>query len=306
MRSNVNTIVVLAGLALLVACAMWQSRLQLARTGDTAANTLPAPRYDIPRHVRYGFTLRNTTNQVLEDVEFWTYAPVRQTSTQLCCEQLESSLPHTLEVDGLGNQVMHFEIPELGPYASEVLQINADLSLAEIPNQISVTDLAGYLAEERFVEVSDPKIKRLAARIPGPDAPHIARGAFDLAHGSLRYAGYVRKDQGARHALETGKGDCTEFMYLFMALARARGVPARGIGGYVNERDAVLRSSDYHNWAEFYADGTWQIADAQKGVFQPERPRYIAMQVLGEPESGAISNAHRFWHNGKGLEVRMN
>ena len=48
--------------------------------------------------------------------------------------------------------------------------------------------------------------------------------------------------QDARHALETHAGDCTEYMALFVALCRRSGIPARGLGGYVCEKDKVLRA----------------------------------------------------------------
>ncbi len=41
---------------------------------------IPEPVYTIPRHIQYSFTLQNKTNLLVKEVEFWTYAPVKQTS----------------------------------------------------------------------------------------------------------------------------------------------------------------------------------------------------------------------------------
>lgn len=49
-------------------------------------------------------------------------------------------------------------------------------------------------------------------------------------------------------------------MYLSMALARANGIPARGIAGYVYGGNAVLHPEDNHNWAEFYLDNKRLLA----------------------------------------------
>jgi len=56
------------------------------------------PVYDIPRQVQYGFTLRNTTNQLIESAAFETWAPVRKTSFQLC-EQINANYPCTTDED---------------------------------------------------------------------------------------------------------------------------------------------------------------------------------------------------------------
>src|SRR5690606_36580352 len=76
----------------------------------------------------------------------------------------------------------------------------------------------------------------------------------------------------------------TEFMHAFIALARLNGIPARAVGGFELESDAaVVRSQDYHNWAEFYQNGRWIVADAQKQVFDRLGSRkYIAFRYLNE------------------------
>ena len=67
-------------------------------------------------------------------------------------------------------------------------------------------------------------------------------------------------------ALETLSGDCTEHTVLFIALARAAGIPARICSGIAFAKDAFY----YHFWSEVYVgkwvqmDPTWgqNIADA--------------------------------------------
>ena len=43
-------------------------------------------------------------------------------------------------------------------------------------------------------------------------------------------------------------------------LHRHVSLSARGVGGYVVNKNSTLRSADYHNWAEFAADGRWHVA----------------------------------------------
>ena len=61
-------------------------------------------------------------------------------------------------------------------------------------------------------------------------------------------------------ALETLSGDCTEHTVLFIALARAAGIPARICSGITYGKDAFY----YHFWPEVYV-GTWVQMDPTFG-----------------------------------------
>ena len=60
--------------------------------------------------------------------------------------------------------------------------------------------------------------------------------------------------------LETRSGDCTEHTVLFIALARAAGIPARICSGITFARDAFY----YHFWPEVYV-GRWVQMDPTLG-----------------------------------------
>jgi len=95
-------------------------------------------------------------------------------------------------------------------------------------------------------------------------------------------------------------------MHLFVALCRANKIPARCIGGYVRRENATLKPADYHNWAEFYQDGAWRIADPQRKLFMRNQSHYVAMQVIAESSENPMGNYHRFRFSGNGLKVIMN
>jgi hypothetical protein len=96
--------------------------------------TPPEPRYEVPKTITYGFTLRNRTSHLLTGAEFWTQAPVRQTATQRCCERLEASVPFATETDAAGNQVLHARLAPIPPYAVRVIRVTAELRMATAPN----------------------------------------------------------------------------------------------------------------------------------------------------------------------------
>ena len=265
----------------------------------------PETEYAGPRQIRYGFTLQNTTNRLLENAEFWTYAPVKQTSTQRCVN-IEASHPYQLILDDFGNQILHFTFHNLPPYATKIITIRADLLLSDTPNPVSVKDFRRYLQAEKYCEADDPEISRLAETLKAPEPVKTAENTFRWVAANVKYIGYIGNARGALHVLKSKRGDCTEFMYLFTASCRANNIPARGIGGYVCRKNTVLKPNDYHNWAEFYEDGAWSIADPQRKIFMQNQSHYIAMRVISESAVNPMGDFSRFRFRGDGLKVKMN
>jgi transglutaminase-like putative cysteine protease len=68
----------------------------------------------------------------------------------------------------------------------------------------------------------------------------------------------------ASQVLARRAGDCTEHALLFVALARAAGIPAREVSGLVYMGDD-LRRFGWHAWAEVELDGRWVEVDPSWG-----------------------------------------
>ncbi len=66
----------------------------------------------------------------------------------------------------------------------------------------------------------------------------------------------------ALEVLETRRGDCNEHTVLYVALARAVGIPARTAAGLVYVDGAFY----YHAWPEVFLDG-WVAVDPTFGQF---------------------------------------
>jgi Transglutaminase-like superfamily len=273
--------------------------------GTRAADV--APGYGVSKHIHYSLTLQNRSGRRLERAGLWVFAPVSRSATQQC-KALSSNLAHDMQMDAAGNQVLYFPLSDLGPYASRVIHIRAELALSDRPNPISISaeESAGYLQPGPFLESDHPEIVRLAGRLDGVDPLSRAGKIFDWVAGHVQDAGYTGSERGALYALTQGRGDCTEYADLFVALCRAAGVPARTVGGYVCLRSSVLQPADYHNWAEFYHGGTWHLADPQKRVLGQNSADYVAMRIASVSPDAAAGAFQRFRVAGDGLVVRMN
>jgi hypothetical protein len=274
-------------------------------TGTRAGGA--APGYGVCKHIRYSFTLQNRGGRRVEGAKLWVFAPVSRSATQQC-KALSSSVVHDVQSDAAGNQVLYFSFPELGPYASSVIDIGAELGLSNQPNPIVITpeESGAYRQPGLFVESDHPAIVRLARQLDGGDPVRTAGRIFDWVAGHVQDAGYAAREHGALYALTQGRGDCSEYADLFVALCRASGIPARTVGGYVCRQSRVLQAADYHNWAEFYHGGTWHLADPQRRVLGQDSADYVAMRIMGMSADPGASGLQRFRVAGDGLVVRMN
>jgi len=115
-----------------------------------------------------------------------------------------------------------------------------------------------YLSPEPLIESDDPGIKAEAERaIRGITGRRMQAERLTRAVNGLLEKKPTISIPSAREVLRTKVGDCNEHTALFVAMARAAGIPARINVGLVFVRGAFY----YHAWPEVYIDegarGTW-------------------------------------------------
>ena len=122
------------------------------------------------------------------------------------------------------------------------------------------TAFAAWLRADALIQSNDPRIEAQARQLVGRER-NVAKAVQRLLAwtGTLRRASAAGVPSAVR-ALETRSGDCNELTVLFVALARAAGVPARPVGGLLL-RDGRFY---YHSWAEVYI-GDWVPVDPMLG-----------------------------------------
>ncbi len=260
--------------------------------------------YQHHRMLRFAFELSNNTANAVPKATFSSYLPIEIMSNQHS-KAIQSAQKFTQENGELGNAVAHFELGLIPPYGKKIVKFIAEVKTAESSNRSELNDASRYLVEEPYIEINHPTVKALANRLKGETPASSVENIYHWAANQIQYAGYVSQDKGALQAIETKVGDCTEYMYTVVALARALGIPARGIGGYVYEKDMVVSPTDYHNWAEVYLGDRWQIVDAQNRAFMDDSENYIAMRILSDASASLLGSSHRF-SVAENLAVKMN
>lgn len=136
--------------------------------------------------------------------------------------------------------------------------------------KLDETEISQYLNSQPYWETADPAVASAAKSYTTP------RAIYDYVVTILSYD-YERikttpKRKGAIEALKTPKESiCMEFTDLFIAMARAAGIPARETVGYAHTTNAKLRplslvSDVLHAWPEYY--------DRESGVWIPVDPTW--------------------------------
>jgi len=124
-----------------------------------------------------------------------------------------------------------------------------------------VRQVGRYLQPDPLIQSRDPRIQALARQVVGRrrDDTRKVELISDWVYENIEKRVTVSVPS-AVEVLETRRGDCNEHTVLYVALARAAGVPARTAAGLVY----VGGSFYYHAWPEVYLNG-WVAVDPTLG-----------------------------------------
>jgi transglutaminase-like putative cysteine protease len=204
--------------------------------------------------------------------------------------------PNEINVDMDGNWLAGYTLgarQNLEVLATGSAQIYLSPSV-NIP-ELELSDPSHYLSEQKYWEVSNPRIQELAQQLQTPEK--IYRWLVDnLIYDYGRLADTTTRF-GAANALDKkDSAICTEFTDLFVALTRAAGIPARAVNGYAYTTNSALRPLSLkkdvlHAWPEYYSqekslwipvDPTWANTTGGIDYFNQLDLNHFAFVILGE------------------------
>ncbi len=211
-------------------------------------------------HQVYDFTLRYTLSNPSISTVTTVIAIPPDTPYQKIYYQNLDPLPKNVTVDSDGNWLAEYKLPS--KTTTEVRAIGqAVLYLKSTVPSISINPEA-YYTPDQYWQTEDRDIVDLAQKLKTPE------NIYNYLVANLTY-NYQRIDAGttrlgAKSALENPQNSiCTEFTDLFVALARAAGIPARANDGFAFTANSKLRPLSLkvdvlHAWPEYYNQDTRQ------------------------------------------------
>jgi len=125
------------------------------------------------------------------------------------------------------------------------------------------TTLYPYVTPEPLIQSQDTRIQAQARQIVDGNRDPVAatRLLNDWVYREITKEITISVPS-ALEVLETRRGDCNEHAILFVAMARAVGLPARTAAGLVHVRGSFY----YHAWPEVFL-GEWVAVDPTFGQF---------------------------------------
>ncbi len=293
-----------AGAALIVAVAGYC--YGVAGTFNSPAETSSTfdSMYPVDRLIQFKVSVANRSADYIPHARVFVDAPIKQTSSQLV-KGISASTPYIVTADEYGHQRLEFMLNDVAPFALSEIKVSVEMAFAHTPNRAARVDEDRFRRSSRYIEASDPTIGGMARQLARDDLLATSESLFSWVATNIEYAGYIAPDLGAKYALEHRRGDCTEYAYLYAALARANDIPTRAIAGYVLRDTSTLRSEDFHNWSESLLAERWTIVDPQKKVFNDSYKNYLAVRVIADDPAGQENGVARFWADDKRLQVAM-
>jgi hypothetical protein len=141
-----------------------------------------------------------------------------------------------------------------------------------------------YTQPEELLQSDNPELVSKAQDITKGENSTLKKASkiYDFV---IRHVHYSAQDEerGAMWALENKTGDCSEYSYLFVALCRAVGIPARiQVGFAFSSTSETIK--DGHMWAEYYLGNYgWVPVDATWRDFNTlDRRHFVSMSSIPE------------------------
>ena len=216
--------------------------------------------------VIYTITVLNPTSKPIGNFTSFIALPVTIAPQQIVRSLELSPDNQKISTDIEGNHWTRNDIARIDSGKRKTFGYTAyvEMSPMVIPRhnfEITTSNLYGkkflnkYLKSEPHIESNHPEIVELAKTIKNRNPLKFARNAINTVNNKLKYE-IQPEEYGAAFAIEKGKGDCTEYSALFVALCRAGGIPARVVAGFTH-----AQNWERHATAEFLVAGRWIPVD---------------------------------------------
>lgn len=214
--------------------------------------------------LEYTNQVRNYGPGVIKDLDVYLAVP-ENLNNQEITEQIEYfPQPTDFLTDKWGQKVAHYKFQNLEAtkFVSVGMKVKVKLyknryyifpekvgKLEDIPKSIKEK----YLVDDAKYSINDPFIQMSAKQAVGDETnPYwIARKIFNYVIDHLEYE-RVGGWNIAPTVLKRGTGSCSEYSFVYIALCRASGLPARYVGSVVIRGDDASDDDVFHRWVEVY------------------------------------------------------
>ena len=214
-------------------------------------------------HLRFEFVFQNDGPGEVTRLDVYAIVPLSRGHQRI--SNLEfSEIPHTFVTDRYDQEMAHFRFGNLAPGQKATVSWEGDVELQAMdygvdPDQVAGLDqippdiLATYTTNESKYRLESQVIQDAAqAAARGATNPYeIARNVHDFVARRLWYDNDGTWDDAETVYLQR-TGSCSEYSFLYIALCRANGLPARYVAGTRQRQERTYVDTVFHRWTEVY------------------------------------------------------
>jgi DNA-binding beta-propeller fold protein YncE len=265
--------------------------------------------------LEYTHQVRNYGPGELTTLDIYIAIPVDLPFQTLLAEPTYNPQPTDFLTDRWGQKVAHFHYDNVpaDQFVTAVMTTEAELYktryfifpdkvgyLEDIPKEI--TDL--YLTDDTKYWVKDDFIQETAERVVGDETNcyWVARKLFDYVIKNMEYE-LAGGWNVAPTVLKRGTGSCSEYSFVYIALCRAAGLPARYAGSVAIRGDDASTDDVFHRWVEVYLPNYGWIpidpsgGDSQRPANQASAIGYLNNRYLITTIGGGGSKYMEWTYN---------
>jgi transglutaminase-like putative cysteine protease/sugar lactone lactonase YvrE len=230
------------------------------------------------RHQKVVFRRRITNRGpgTVAEANIYIAVPHSVPSQALDGEPVFDPEPTSMVEDRWGQRFAHYTTRNLRPGKSLDVEMTVEATLFAVRYHIDPDRVGGlrsiprdvrktYLADAAKFALDHPSIKTHLKNALGDE-----KRPYWMVRKIARYIGEHMEYELAGGwniaptVIDRGTGSCSEYTFVFIAMCRAAGIPARYAGAVVVRGDNASTDDVFHRWAEVYLPGYgWVPADAQ-------------------------------------------
>jgi hypothetical protein len=245
--------------------------------------------------------------------------PVNRDNQELLGEPSFNMLPADFVTDRWGQKTAHFHFDNIKAGETKTVEMTTTAKTWEVryfifPDRVGSLDempkdLSNYLEDNEKFQITHPVIRSAVKNVVGDQKnPYwIVRDIFDYINANMYYE-MTGGWNTAPTVITRGSGSCSEYAFVFIAMCRAAGIPARYAGSVVVRGEDASMDDVFHRWAEVYLPGYgWIPVDPSRGDQDWPRDQAAAIgsvsgTLLITTQSGGGSetlgwtyNSNQFW-----------
>jgi len=235
--------------------------------------------------IKYTHTVKNMGPEALSKLDIWSLVPTNTNAQLILDFQIEPE-PAEYLYDEWGQRVAHyikqgveadsqFEIAWTATAVIYDIKYDINLNNAGTIEQVPWWIKKNYTIDEEKYNIYSPIVQEAAKIAVGDEENlyYMVKKIYDFVVSNLDYKFEGGWDDAAT-VLARGNGSCSEYSFVFTALCRANGIPARYVGGTRHRQDGYYEDKTFHRAVEVYfpsygwvpVDAT--LADTQEAGYE--------------------------------------